>query len=386
MLEDNASSKDLEESKIGGVNLDTDLGASDAGHVDIDTDLGAAGDGDVEIDTDLGASGDGDVDIDQQSDVNENCCNSPDDQFNANNNEQRNMLPNVSEMKKRVLEGQNLAFFHNGCFAPKEERFSQTGSNYTCAIDTLIALGEAILLSGNDKSVAHAMSFSPLLLEIKSVLVWRLENEFKWNHSLRNEVWKLLATHFPVAICPIGKVTAVIEPGVQELEKLWYAEVIVETVCREAGCGNYLGRFRVVSEQLVLSSPLKGELKNKEYTLSELFLNTFSNHVNNIIRHKVRCSRRGCGGLAKHTGIFPENLKIPPFLFLNFHLMGSPSYYHNDFKDSCVLKQDLQLGKTNLNLLCGRGEINNSYMRLVTTKEVFKLRMSFLLTTPKVEL
>ena len=234
--------------------------------------------------------------FDKQSDIGENCTNSPDDQFDANNNDEhnRNMLPNIIEMKKRVLEGQNLAFFHSGCFAPKEERLSQTGSNYTCAIDTLIALGEAIL---NDKSVAHAISFSPLLLEIKSVLFWRLENEFKWTHSLINEVWKLLASHFPVAICPIGKVTAVIEPGVQELEKLWYAEVIVETVCREAGCGNYLGRFRVVSEQLVLSSPLTGELKNKNYTLSELFLNTFSNHVNNIIRHKVRCSKRGCGGV-----------------------------------------------------------------------------------------
>ena len=165
---------------------------------------------------------------------------------------------------------------------------------------------------------------------------------------------ELFATYFPVSICPIGKVTAVIEPGVQELEKLWYAEVIVETVCSEAGCGNYfIGRFRVVSEQLVLSSSLKGEPKNKNYTLSELFLNTFSNHVNNIIRHKVRCSKRGCGGLAMHTGILTENLTIPPFLFLNFHLMGSPSYYHNDFKDSCVLKKNLQLGKTNLNLLCG---------------------------------
>ena len=118
--------------------------------------------------------------FDQQSDINENCCNSPDDQFDENNYDEqnRNILPNISEMKKRVLEGQNLAFFHSGCFAPKEERLSQTGSNYTCAIDTLIALGEAILISGNDKSVAHAISFSPLLLEIKSVLVWRLENEF----------------------------------------------------------------------------------------------------------------------------------------------------------------------------------------------------------------
>ena len=47
----------------------------------------------------------------------------------------------------------------------------------------------------------------------------------------------------------------------------------------------------------IQSSPLTGELKNKNYTLSELFLNTFSNHVNNIIRHKVSCSKRGCGGV-----------------------------------------------------------------------------------------
>ena len=66
--------------------------------------------------------------------------------------------------------------------------------------------------------------------------------------------------------------------------------------------------------------------------------------------------------------------------------MGSPSYYHNDLKDSCVLKQNLQLGTTNLNLLCGRGEIKDSYMRLVTTKEVFKLRMSSLLNPHNVEL
>ena len=49
------------------------------------------------------------------------------------------------------------------------------------------------------------------------------------NGTIASEM-KLLAKHFPVAICPIGKVTAVIEPGVQELEKLWYAEVIVETL------------------------------------------------------------------------------------------------------------------------------------------------------------
>ena len=295
--------------------------------------------------------------VEQQSDIYDSCMKSPDDQMDANNNDDenknRNRLPNITDLKKSVLEGQNLAFFHNGCFASKKERLSQTGSNYTCAIDAIIALGEALLLSGNDNSIAHAIDFSLLLLEIKSVLVWRLENDFKWTHSLRNKVWELLATYFPAAICPIGKVTAVIEPGVQEIEKLWYLEVIVETKCSEAGCDKYLGRFRVVSEQLVLSSPMKGELKDKDYTLSELFLNTFSNHVNNILRHKVRCSKRECAGLAMHTGILPENLKVPPFLFFNFHLMGSASFYYNDLKDSCVLEQNLLLGETSLNLLCG---------------------------------
>ena len=202
-----------------------------------------------------------------QHDRDDSCIIPPDDPPDANNNDEQdgNWLPNVIELKKRFLEGQKLAFFHNGCFARREERLSQTNSNYTCAIDTIIALGEAILLSGNDNSVAHAISFSPLLLEIKLVLVWRLENEFKWTHTLRNDVWKLLATYFSVAICPIGKVTAVIEPGVKEIEKLWYLEVVIEAVCSEAGCGISLGRFRVVSEELVLSSPLKGELKDKDY-------------------------------------------------------------------------------------------------------------------------
>ena len=53
---------------------------------------------------------------------------SPDDQMDANNNDDenknRNRLPNITDLKKSVLEGQNLAFFHNGCFASKKERLS----------------------------------------------------------------------------------------------------------------------------------------------------------------------------------------------------------------------------------------------------------------------
>ena len=81
--------------------------------------------------------------------------------------------------------------------------------------------------------------------------------------------------------------------------------------------------------------------------------NIYPWHVNNIIRHKSRCSNVTCRGFAKHTGITYQNLKIPSFLFLNFLVEGTGNNLFNNFKDSCVLEQTLKLGRHQLELLCG---------------------------------
>ena len=261
-------------------------------------------------------------------------------------------LARIIDANKQIFTEERVPYFLNGCFAKQEEKLSVT--NYSCAIDSFLALGEAILSCGNVESIAHSIGFSPLLQEILSVLIWRLENEFKWNHALRNPLWQLLASSFPQAITPIGKVTAAVEPAVLELGKLWPITVVTNAVCSEDGCGIFLGSFKFVFEEsLILSPPKNCDLKNKNYRLSELFLNRINKHVNNVLRHKVRCSVENCGGLAMHTGIPVENMKIPPFLFLSFLVEGSPSNYYNNFKDSCILEQELKIGKCHLNLLCG---------------------------------
>ena len=113
-------------------------------------------------------------------------------------------------------------------------------------------MGEAVILSSNTKSVLHKINYSPILQEVKKSLIWRLNNKYHWNHGLRNPLWKYLASSFPQAFCPIGKVTAAVEPAMKELEKLWLVEIIIDTVCSD--CGNDLGTFHLACEEILLST------------------------------------------------------------------------------------------------------------------------------------
>ena len=58
-----------------------------------------------------------------------------------------------------------------------------------------------------------------------------------------------------------------------------------------------------------------------------------------------------CDGRAIHQGIESKNLKLPPFLFLNFLVKGVPGNYYNDIESSCVLDEDLCLGVSRFKLL-----------------------------------
>ena len=276
-----------------------------------------------------------------EDELNNNECNQNDDLF-----------PIDREAYEHIFKVGAIRFFKNGCFAPKDEKFSKSGSNYSCAIDSVLAMGEALLLSGNSESISYSMKFSPLLEEARKALSWRLDHDFHWNHSLRNSLWQYLATTFPQAYCPIGKVTAVVEPAVKDLEKLWFVEVIVDTVCSADDCGSGLGTFHLVCEELMLSSPKNCDLKNKQYNLPKLFLNRLSKHVNIVLGCKVRCTNKTCTGRARHTGIQYENLKVPSFLFLSVHVIGNSNHYFNDLKDSCTLDENIEIGSSRLNLLC----------------------------------
>ena len=88
----------------------------------------------------------------------------------------------IIDLHVPVFSRKKIPFFQNGCFANKGERLSE--DNYSCAVDSFIAMGESILLCGNYKSIDHCIGFSPILQEIMAIVVWRLKNHFSWNHPL----------------------------------------------------------------------------------------------------------------------------------------------------------------------------------------------------------
>ena len=83
----------------------------------------------------------------------------------------------ICEKRKLYFVGQNLQYFKNGCFAKQNEKLG-SGSNFSCAIDTFINMGEAVCLSGNYIAVKQKLGFSPLLQEVLKVLLFRIENNF----------------------------------------------------------------------------------------------------------------------------------------------------------------------------------------------------------------
>ena len=71
-------------------------------------------------------------------------------------------LADVIEKNKMIFLPKKIPYFLNGCFARQFEK--QSISNYTCAIDSFLALGEAILLSSNVKSIQQAIDFRPIFI------------------------------------------------------------------------------------------------------------------------------------------------------------------------------------------------------------------------------
>ena len=143
-------------------------------------------------------------------------------------------LDSILAHYKYLLKKDKLPFFLNGCKADISEKVSV--DNFTCAVDSLYAIGEAVLLSYNEKEVNAKVETSPLLIEISKVLKWRLKNDFSWNHSLRNPLWNMIASSHPYAFEPLGKITASGEPAIIDLANLWPTTVVADIVCSNSGC------------------------------------------------------------------------------------------------------------------------------------------------------
>ena len=86
------------------------------------------------------------------------------------------------------------------------------------------------------------------------------------------------------------------------------------------------------------------------------------------------CTNVSYRGLARHTGIEVDNMKLPSFLFLNFILEGPSNTYCNSFKDSCILEEELKIGNQNLELIHG---LMSSQQHFFSICKVFGLFYKF---------
>ena len=163
----------------------------------------------------------------------------------------------------------------------------------------------------------------PLLKEAKVILDWRLQNNYNWNHPLRNKFWSLLSSNFPRAFQPLGKIDAVAEVPMFQLSKLWLLNVPVQLTCSEASCSQFLGTFTYSCdiESCILSHPWNSDLSNSDYTLIELFLSKVNTDISRSSRLRVKCFPLDCQGVAVLQQISPCDIHIPHFLFFCFVLL-----------------------------------------------------------------
>ena len=240
-----------------------------------------------------------------------------------------------------LLRGKNLPFFLNGLFAEEGDRFG-FDCNYTCAVDSVMALVEAILMSKNYNEEDTNISNS-VISEVKMILQYRLENNYSWHHSLRNQLWSKLASQFPGSFKPLGRVDAHVEEPLQDIGKLWPIEVVCSPVC--SCCEQILGDFSCVFDYIpIISSPKRGPLLHKAYSLFELVLYRIGSYVRGILQKKLRCFT--CGGSAKLETIPIEDIKLPSFVFLNLFL--DDTKFINTFCDSCELEDNVKIGNYSL--------------------------------------
>ena len=140
----------------------------------------------------------------------------------------------IVRARESVFSEQNIYFYKNGCFADSNEKISP--DNYTCAIDTIIAIGENMILNcSQDEKIEN--NNIRLMGKIKGSLHWRLTNDYNWKHSLRTPLWNDLAELFPTDFKPLGKIDAKIDNSVAEL----MTPVSVEFVAACDTCGCSLG-------------------------------------------------------------------------------------------------------------------------------------------------
>ena len=197
---------------------------------------------------------------------------------------------------------------------------------YSCVVDTVIAVNEAILLNqGGTQFYENRNSKAREVIDVvKKVLAWRLRNEYQFTARERNKVWEILLKQFPKAFKPKGTNKASIKPVMDALVQGQPIEVIFTANCLDPACkeviGTYKYKFNEAPPCAKSVGHIRGRIPSLNEKLTEIIHKSLKQNLKQITMRdakKIRCLKCKTFG-ATISPIESSDLKIPNVLILEF--------------------------------------------------------------------
>ena len=225
---------------------------------------------------------------------------------------------------------ENLPFFQNGSYLTQ----GTSEQNFTCAVDAIEGMIEAILLSPAGK---HWLEKNDQLVRsVNKILNWRMENQFGWNHSLRTELWDLLCNMFPSQFTPRGTIQATVDEAIEHLSKVDPLWILYQMECKH--CHTSMGTVKHSFERPVFLSTLNVDSTDLEELLPELVCRYLKSIIGPL--RLLKCD--SCGGIGVKE---PSQSKIdiywPKILFLWLNIL-----MHDKQNVKCGIKECLLIGRS----------------------------------------
>ena len=200
---------------------------------------------------------------------------------------------------------------------------------------------EAVLLS--QSGFAWSNSGDSLVKAAGDIVQWRLDNEFSWNHEIREQFWSKLCQMFPAEMLPKGTVTAALDAAVDYLARIAPIQVVVSAECFE--CQNDMGWFVYQCESSLEINTTN--LKIVPKCLADLYLAMISRQMRKLLGpggKRVQCISCGNWGAAV-PDITISNLSLPPVVTLGFLVKQNGSQ-----TVSCTMEDTFMLGTNDYKL------------------------------------
>ena len=194
---------------------------------------------------------------------------------------------------------------------------------------------DSIFLADNGLNFKQQAKKNETVSEGYKVLVWRLRNNFSWDHYIRNDFWLSLGKRFPSSILPFGRVDAGCDLPMNDLASIDPVKVLFQAQCRS--CKEVSGLFTYAYEEAVW---IMNSSKSECLDLPGQIIASIKRQVKRQSVKLIKCTKEGCQDRCIPTEITLSNIAIPNFLFLFF-----PDNL-NEMNDACTLDETISFQTT----------------------------------------